>query len=282
MAEQPGKNYRRKPEEYHIISRGTDLFCLRQGAGPAIVMVHGGCTNSDFYRETAAVLADRFTVVLYDRCGSGRSAEPADEDWSIRAQAEDLEAVIRNTGAPVFLTAHSAGAAIAEQLITSHPELVRAALLHEPVAGTLIPGDDPATADIAAARERIEAGKSGQAIRYFAPLIGPEEEQENRRAMSKEEASRILRDTTNFMKHEFIQTFSWEPDYGKLAVIPLAVGVGELSYGTHRWTTARLLAERLDCTLSYFPGGHKCAYNHPREFADLTAGILEDLTAEAE
>lgn len=322
-----------EPEEFHVTSRGTDLFCLRQGAGPVLVMVHGGGTNSDFYRETASILARRFTVIRYDRCGSGRSGEPADGDWSIAAQAEDLAAVIRaaalkpfeashlseashpsgapypsaaphpsgtshpaeiphlsetphpseepvqpNSVSPVFLAAHSAGGAIALQLIQNHPELVRAALLHEPVAGTLIPADDPAARDIAEARRLIEAGKPGQAIRHFTSLIGPEEPQANGRAVSREEASRLLRDTMNFLRHEFVPAFTWEADTERLAGFPLAIGIGEDSWGTHRWKTARILAERLACELCYFPGGHRCAYLLPAEFADLTAETLMDIS----
>ena len=283
-----------QPKEFHVISRGTDLFCLRQGAGPVLIMVHGGGTNSDFYRETAAILARKFTVIRYDRCGSGRSSVPADGDWSIAAQAEDLAAVIRAAAhqtsealhsseepvrpSPVFLAAHSAGGAIALELIQNHSELVRAALLHEPVAGTLIPADAPAAGDVAEARRLIEAGKSGQAIRYFTSLIGPEEPQANGRKVSREEASRLLRDTMNFLRHEFVPAFTWEADTERLAGFPLAIGIGEDSWGTHRWKTASILAERLACELCYFPGGHRCAYLLPKEFADLTAETLMDIS----
>jgi pimeloyl-ACP methyl ester carboxylesterase len=65
-------------------------------------------------RELASLLADRFTVVLMDRRGRGRSGPPADGDGRVQLakEVEDLDAVLRATDARRVL-GHSAGGLIA-------------------------------------------------------------------------------------------------------------------------------------------------------------------------
>ena len=60
------------------------------GHGPPVVLVHGTPTWSYLWRYVASVLADTFTVYVYDLMGYGDSPAAPDADVSVRAQGELL------------------------------------------------------------------------------------------------------------------------------------------------------------------------------------------------
>src|SRR4051812_23407891 len=108
-----------------VAADGTVIGWEQWGTGPAVVVAHGGMRAGKHYRELAKLLAQRFTVVLYDRRGRGRSgpgpkaapAPPAgpggfDGGAVLEMEVGDLAAVLHKTGARRVL-GHSAGGLIA-------------------------------------------------------------------------------------------------------------------------------------------------------------------------
>ena len=90
------------------------LHALVQGAGPPVVLVHGGHGSSlDFSFRVAPLLARRYTTIAVDRPGAGRSGRPPDAS-SPRAQARMLRTAVAAMGfeGPI-LAGHSLGAAVA-------------------------------------------------------------------------------------------------------------------------------------------------------------------------
>jgi pimeloyl-ACP methyl ester carboxylesterase len=91
-----------------ITSRdGAPVAVESVGAGPGIVVVHGGGVTRTLYRRLAARLADRFTVHLYDRRGRGDAA-PKSPGWTVDEDVDDIAAIQEHTGA-VHLIGHSYG-----------------------------------------------------------------------------------------------------------------------------------------------------------------------------
>ncbi len=260
--------------EFDTNTDGVRLYGRRYGSDEPILMIHGACTDSDFFSETAAVLARRYTVVTYDRRGCGRSSDAPPEQGAVQAQAEDAAAVLHAVGASAFVVGHSAGTTIAMELTAAHPELVRGALLHEPVASNCLPPDDPRARELEKIRGFARVGRFGRAINHFLPLIG--EKDKRGRALTPGEEERLTRNAMAFMRDEFEAVFSYEPPYEKLRGLNLTVGVGELSRGSHRWIVAHTLAERIGCPVRYFPGAHNCAFDLPREFAYLAEGLFQE------
>lgn len=114
---------------------GTRVGWERFGAGPALVVMHGGGRAAKHYRELASALADRFTVALVDRRGRGLTG-PLRPGDGLQAELEDLSAVMEATGAKdVF--GHSGGAATALQLAPRLP--IRRLALYEPPVGAPLP-----------------------------------------------------------------------------------------------------------------------------------------------
>ncbi len=74
--------------------RGVELFEVRVGAGPEVVVLHGGPgAHHDYLRPGFDRLARGRTLVYYDQRGGGRSAVGRDVAVGWREQVADLEAL---------------------------------------------------------------------------------------------------------------------------------------------------------------------------------------------
>ena len=110
---------------------GTTIGYRRIGDGPGVVLVHGGGQSSQNLMTLAAALSDRFTVYVPDRRGRGMSG-PCREDHSLRAETEDLAALLDRTRAHnVF--GLSVGALIAIEAARTLPAITRLAVYEPPL-----------------------------------------------------------------------------------------------------------------------------------------------------
>ncbi|GIE99068.1 alpha/beta fold hydrolase [Paractinoplanes rishiriensis] len=108
------------------------------GGGPKLVLLHGGLQTSANFTRLAELLATAFTVYVPDRRGRGRSG-PAADDHGLRAEIDDLAAVLDETGAGnVF--GLSSGAVIALNAALELPAIRRLALYEPPLR---LGADDP-------------------------------------------------------------------------------------------------------------------------------------------
>ncbi|MFF5172597.1 alpha/beta fold hydrolase [Micromonospora sp. NPDC000089] len=90
---------------------GAQLALHSTGAGPGLVLVHGGGITIHEYRRLVAALADRFTVHSYNRRGRA-DAPPRREPYTVDQEIDDLDAVLTHTGARNVL-GHSSGGYLA-------------------------------------------------------------------------------------------------------------------------------------------------------------------------
>src|SRR5262249_44956168 len=74
---------------------GAKLYYRVRGRGPVLVVLQGGAGDADGFEAVAARLADRFTVVTYDRRGLSRSRleDPAAPP-TIRTHADDVQRLL--------------------------------------------------------------------------------------------------------------------------------------------------------------------------------------------
>ena len=90
---------------------GGSLEMVSVGAGPGVVVVHGGGTDAAVYRRLATRLAAAFTVHVYNRRGRGQSASrPA--DYGLQTEVQDLKAILDATGSSRVI-GHSVGGFLA-------------------------------------------------------------------------------------------------------------------------------------------------------------------------
>lgn len=156
---------------------GTTVAFDKAGQGPALVLVDGAMSTRSSGSKPALVarLAKHFTVVSYDRRGRGDSGDTL--PYAVQREIEDIDALIVDVGAPVFLYGHSSGGSLA---------LEAAATLVDKVAGLAIyegpykvdPADQRAWGDyIALLSESLRAGHNSDAVARFLRYVGNAETQ---------------------------------------------------------------------------------------------------------
>lgn len=90
---------------------GAGITVRSIGAGPGIVILHGGGLAERDYHRLASAWSDRFTVHLYNRRGRSDSA-PLDGTETVATDIGDLAAVLEHTGARQIF-GHSGGGFVA-------------------------------------------------------------------------------------------------------------------------------------------------------------------------
>lgn len=123
-----------------VRANGVMLFYEEEGAGDAIVGLHGSGSSSSFWADAAAELATRARVIVYDRRGHHRSELPEPYETNVHEQADDATALMGALGAsPAIVIGRSYGGAVAVDLALRHPQDIRALVLLE--------GDVPAVSE---------------------------------------------------------------------------------------------------------------------------------------
>ncbi len=99
---------------------------------PPIFLLHGITDNAMCWVRVARALCDRFSVVMVDARGHGRS-DGIDKGFSLPVLAEDAAGIITamRLEKPIVF-GHSLGAATAVEMAASHPGLARAFILEDP------------------------------------------------------------------------------------------------------------------------------------------------------
>ncbi|GAA4468033.1 alpha/beta fold hydrolase [Phytohabitans houttuyneae] len=123
---------------------GASLHYEVRGAGPVLLLICGGVYDAAAFAPLAQELADRYTVVTYDRRGNSRSRlDGAPGPQAIEEHGDDAYRVLAAVGvsgaAPAYVFGNSSGAIIGLELAARHPELVRVLVAHEPPLFELLP-----------------------------------------------------------------------------------------------------------------------------------------------
>ncbi|PZG03705.1 alpha/beta fold hydrolase [Nonomuraea aridisoli] len=110
---------------------GTTIHYHRLGRGPGLVILHGAMQTGRSQLELAQALAGDFTCYLPDRRGRGGSG-PAGPAYGLQREVEDLDAVLRATGAPYALGV-SSGAIITLHTARVQPALRKVVIFEPPL-----------------------------------------------------------------------------------------------------------------------------------------------------
>lgn len=263
--------------EYQTETAHGTLFCRKEGSGPLLLLIHGVACDSEFFRQTSAILAEKFTVISYDRRGYSRSV-PADgeDDFSVWAHAEDAAELIRRElesqpNQSVFVAGCSAGGAVAAALATRYPKLVRAVFLHEPLmrgSGELAEEQDTFWEKLrkSAAKHRIIT-----CMMHFVNAMGGMNRDKEGQTM--EQQSRNLKNLEFFLDREMdsFSSLSME-DFSISTPVTVACGADDTEGMFHR--SARQAAEIKGWNYITVPGYHNFASDEPKLFAEALMGVF--------
>jgi pimeloyl-ACP methyl ester carboxylesterase len=145
---------------------GTRIAYDRRGNGPALILVDGALCSRSFgpTPDLAPLLAERFTVLSYDRRGRGDSTN--DSPYSKACEVEDIAALITAAGGQAILVGLSSGAALSFEAAASGLP-VRKVIAYEPPFMI----DDAARHREANHEQRLRTlvaeGRRGAAVKYF-------------------------------------------------------------------------------------------------------------------
>jgi haloacetate dehalogenase len=118
-------------ERHRLPGDGVEIDALVAGKGPPLLLLHGYPQTRVMWRAVAGELAKRYTVVIPDLRGYGRSDKPrgdaAHERYSKRTLARDQAATMCALGFERFaVVGHDRGGRVGYRLAADAPELVTA------------------------------------------------------------------------------------------------------------------------------------------------------------
>jgi pimeloyl-ACP methyl ester carboxylesterase len=263
----------------------TDLYHEVRGSGPTLLLIPGGNGDAGFYEPFAKALADEFTVITYDRRGFSRSplTHPIDDARRLGTDVDDARGLIdESADGPGYVFGSSAGAIVALDLLTRHPEHVRIVVAHEPPLARLLPDGDHYLALFDDIYDTFRRRGTGRAMRKFVAAVGfgpPRFGTLEFWRMAKL-MPRIRRNMSFGLEHEVRQYPRYQPDIAALqqvsAQLSLVGGLESHEYFPHRATAE--LAQRLGIPMVDMPGGHT-GYRH---YADDCAKQLRRLLSTQE
>lgn len=271
---------------------GAKLFYRIRGSGPLLLTIQGGGGDADGSDALADALADRYTVVGYDRRGLSRSpaGDPA-QPPGIAVHSDDASRLLSAlTGRPAFVFGSSIGALIGLDLATAHPDQVRLLVAHEAALASLL--DEPGRSQLRALNHDVDDTFRREgllpAMRKLlatAGGFGDDPEPEVPRVMpAGERAAQHAANMRFFLANDAPAAHRYEPDLTALtaAAASIVPAAGELSRGSLPYQCAQALARRLGRPLTEFPGGHSGYAQRPRAFAEalhqaFAANAVQDL-----
>ena len=131
------------------IGNGITLHYVDQGKGVPVIFVHGSLSDGGYWADQVGEFAKHYRAIAYSRRYNYPNSNPVRAGYSAVTDAEDLAAFIGTLHlGRVVVIGHSYGALTALFLAAKHPELVRALVLAEPPAVSLLthlPGDEAKT-----------------------------------------------------------------------------------------------------------------------------------------
>jgi pimeloyl-ACP methyl ester carboxylesterase len=149
---------------------GTRIGCVTDGAGPPLLLVHGGMCTSQRWASLWPHLIEHFEVTAMDRRGRGASTDGV--EYSLQVEADDVRAVADRSGTPVAVFGHSFGA-LAALGAAAGASPVRRLVLFEPPGPTTLP-----VGWLPRMRSMIERGDLGRVMfSFLVEVVGlsPEE-----------------------------------------------------------------------------------------------------------
>jgi len=144
---------------------GTPIRWERSGRGPALILVDGALCSRSFgpARKLAALLAEHFTVYIYDRRGRGESGDTG--PYSPAREVDDLAALVHEAGGSAALLGLSSGGALALEAAASGLPVTHVVAYEPPYV------DDEGTrggdSHQGALAERVRQGDRAGAVVYF-------------------------------------------------------------------------------------------------------------------
>lgn len=229
-----------------------------EGSGPTIILVHGSLQDRRVWRKVVPRLAERFSVVTYNRRGYG-SGEPRGPEDVIESDVHDLLDLCASLGPDSkWLVGTSFGATVAFAALLADAQHFAGAIFHEPA---VCPPDR-----YKRIRRVFGQGRLTEGAGLFLKRIGVE--------LSGSQLERA-QGWIPLLPAEIEAVCNWSPGVPPVR-IPAALIVGDGSPAAIRWSSTKLqqMASGLR-TLRLAVAGHDAVLTQPELFTDLVLTFIE-------
>ncbi|MFI9188384.1 alpha/beta fold hydrolase [Streptomyces californicus] len=147
---------------------GTEIAYQLSGSGPAVILVASALADRSDTEKLAALLADHFTVINYDRRGRGASGDA--DAYAVDRENEDIAALVDHVGGSASLFGSSSGAVLALRAAAAGVKVDRLALYEPPFV--IAEGDAGPPLDLAEqVGALLEQGRDADAVKYFMTKV---------------------------------------------------------------------------------------------------------------
>ncbi|MCK6626485.1 MAG: alpha/beta hydrolase [Anaerolineae bacterium] len=256
---------------------GTTIACYRRGTGTPLVLVHGsGAANALAWLAVLAMLEARFSLVIVDRRGHGKSSDSP--TYAIEREFEDIAAVVDSLGEPAYLLGHSFGAlcALEAALLTRN---LRKLVLYEP--GISLPGVSLYPAGVIERLESLLAvgDREGILTMLYHEVVGmPTDEIEQLRS-SRAWPARLATAHTLPRESRAEEQYTFEAQRFKTLQTPTLLLLGSDSPPVLKAATETVAAALPNSRIAVLPGQqHIAMYTAPDLFvSELVRFLLEPL-----
>lgn len=270
-----------------VATEGDELYYEVRGQGQPLLMIAPAGGDGWQYAAAADILADEYKVITYDRRANARSTMNIPQNFEIGQQSRDAVAVLRAVGEEsAFVFGNSSAAVIALDMAKTQPQAVRAAVIHEAPCARVHPN--------AHKWQRFFAGVYMMAFRFGTTwavlrfMLGTElparqmikasrgitehRKQSAEPYLSNKDATEVL------VKLELLPVTNYLPDFEKIKAnrVKMCIAVSQFGVERKAWyaQVAPILAEKLGCELTIFPGHHGSFLDRPEEFAAALRDVL--------
>jgi pimeloyl-ACP methyl ester carboxylesterase len=157
----------------HVTSPdGSRIAYDQAGAGDPVILIDGALCSRELgpFPPAVAALADRFTVIHYDRRGRGDSSDASNGGFEIAREVEDLRALVEQVGGRPSLVGMSSGGALAIEAANALTGIRQVVVYEVPFItdpGARMPADYAQRM-----RELVRADRRSEAVRLFLRTVG--------------------------------------------------------------------------------------------------------------
>lgn len=263
----------------YVITEGDTLYYEVRGQGEPLLMISGGGGDAGFYSYVANILSNEYQVITYDRRGNSRSTRNEPINFEVSQQARDAVAILQANGhESAYVFGNSGGAIFALEMARSHPQAVKAVVVHEPPTVRVLP-DSKKWLNFFAKVYKM-AFKYGDQIAFFRFNLSLSIPFSAFKSVPKDFQDRVSKFNNNnyLLMHEMIPSVNYMPDIEKIkqngVKVIMAAGSRTLAKGSYYGRTAPILAEMLGCKMVTFPGHHISYFDLPQEWAETLRKVL--------
>jgi pimeloyl-ACP methyl ester carboxylesterase len=259
-----------------VFNEGAEIYCERRGNGPIVLLIHGAMEDAGYYSSAGDILADKFTVVSYDRRCNSRSSGNRSVDMTVAQQARDAASIIRVIGSgKAVVVGRSGGAIIGLELAATMPEVIDFLIVYEAPVIEILPKADAekwrSFVYNIYTKSQHEGSQAAQ-TEFMGSLINVPDS-----PFPPDLNDRISSNVDFFFEHEFRTFFGYLPNIEIIIKnnVHMVTAIGRDSDNAYYVQATRALAAKLGCENVEFPGHHDVSFWMPKDFANAIRQILK-------